>query len=74
MFVCEYQREKDARYIKIVLAKYISNRAVFMKFTPDVGNNPSNFQMFMHYALSSIGKKKEYIMLSYLLLFSQFQL
>lgn len=46
MFVCEYQREKDTKYIQIVLAKYTSDQAVFMKFTPDVGNNPSHFQMF----------------------------
>lgn len=39
---CAYRREKGTEYIK----KYTSNAVMgVMKFTPDVGNNPSYPQM-----------------------------
>lgn len=42
---CAYRREKGTEYVKKY--RYTSNMVMgVMKFTPDVGNNPSYPQMF----------------------------
>ncbi len=43
MCVCVYIAGKiSIEHVTIFLIKYISKGAVAMKFSPDVGNNPSN--------------------------------